>query len=261
MTNEEVFAAWSPEDSPWSTWVKPVLFAHLHDALILPASSEVRPDLAWAPPETERCALVLDLPGDEGVWMGAELAGLSYRPVPLFNAIPIPVHVLALSSFKPLTLGAVNVFPILSALRLVTAKLSATPVPVTAPPAFLLDANRHGGPTKPTIGMFDNRSVCFTTDFPSANFMRSQGINRVLLVQRKRFEPQTDLAHVLRRWQDGGLILERMRIESPMLREEFQVSRPHWYGTMFQRVLTALGLRRAPSGGFGAWLQDTSSGG
>src|SRR5262249_25610457 len=52
---------------------------------------------------------------------------------------------------------------------------------------------------------FDNRSISFTTDFPSANFLAAHGIARVMLVQKSSAEPQPDLAHSLRRWQDGGV--------------------------------------------------------
>lgn len=260
MTKEEIFAAWAPEKSPWSTWAKPVLFAHFREEFRQPPSNEVRLDVSWVPSAGERCALVLDLPGDEGVWVGASLAECGYQPVPLYNAIPQPVHFLALNAVTNLAIGAVNVFPILSALQLAAVRLARTSIPPTAPPAFLLDANRHGGGNRPIEGMFDNRSVCFTTDFPSANILRSKGIDRVLLVQRERIEPQDDLAHVLRRWQDGGLVLERMQIEVPVSRGRFQAARPRWYGTMFQRALVAVGLRRAPSGGFGAWMPTSSAG-
>jgi len=84
---------------------------------------------------------------------------------------------------------------------------------------------------------------------------------RVLLIQHNRLEPQTDLAHVLRRWQDGGLSIERMRIDRPIERKSFKVTRPSWYGAMFQRALAAFGLHRASGGGFGAWMPDSSSGG
>jgi len=46
---------------------------------------------------------------------------------------------------------------------------------------------------------FDNRSVCFTTDFPSANFLSAQRVGGVVLVQQTGTRPQLDLAHVLRR--------------------------------------------------------------
>jgi len=108
---------------------------------------------------------------------------------------------------------------------------------------------------------FDNRSVSFTTDFPSAIFLASQGIQRVMLVQRNGLEPQPDLAHSLRRWQDGGVKLERFQIDRSSRPESFEVARPSWYGAMFQRVLSQMGLMRSGSGGFGAWIPDSSSGG
>ncbi len=40
MTNEEIFAAWSPEVSIWSIWAKPVLFAHLGTGFALPQNAE-----------------------------------------------------------------------------------------------------------------------------------------------------------------------------------------------------------------------------
>ncbi len=86
MTNEEIFAAWSPENSLWATWAKPVLFAHLDRACALPPSAETARDVVWSPATDQKFALVLDLPGEEGVWLGVALAGRGYRPMPLYNA-------------------------------------------------------------------------------------------------------------------------------------------------------------------------------
>src|SRR5260370_26469102 len=108
---------------------------------------------------------------------------------------------------------------------------------------------------------FDNRSISFATDFPSANFLASQGIQRVMLVQTSSAQPQSDLAHSLRRWQEGGLKLERLTLDPPSRPEPFEVARPSWYGAMFQRVLSSIGLRRSRGGGFGAWVPDSSAGG
>ncbi len=106
-----------------------------------------------------------------------------------------------------------------------------------------------------------NRSISFTSDFPSSHFLAAHGIQRVLLIQKDRLEPQADLAHSLRRWQEGGLQLERVRLDGASTPEPFQVARPPWYGAMFQRILSSLGFRRAAGGGFGAWLPDASAGG
>jgi hypothetical protein len=260
MNKEEIFSIWAPEKSIWSRWAKPVLFAHLNSALSHIPVTNAPGDVGWSPPPDERVAIVLDLPGAEGVLIGLALAGRGYRPVPLYNALPLPFGQTLLSPATISRVAAVDVLPIISALRTGAKLLAQSTLPSDAPPAFLLDANRKG--TRKMIpDEFDNRSVSFTTDFPSANFLASQSIQRVLLVQKQVLEPQADLAHTLRRWQDGGLMLERLRLEPLSPREPFEVARPAWYGVMFQRVLSAIGLRRSSAGGFGAWVPDTSAGG
>src|SRR5437879_1661239 len=90
MNKEEVYTAWVPDAPPWSRWAKPVLFAYLDPAQSSVAITQLAGDLTRIPPSTERVALVLDLPGAEGVLAGVELAARGYRPVPLYNSIPLP---------------------------------------------------------------------------------------------------------------------------------------------------------------------------
>lgn len=259
--NTEIFSLWAPEDSPWSVWVKPVLFAHLGSAVSRLPLAETAGDVSWAPPASARVAIVLDLPGAQGALIGIALASRGYRPVPLYNALPVPFGQRMLDPATGKSVVAVDVFPILSALRKGAEELAQIQLPSDAPPVFLLDANRRGEGRQMKPGEFDNRSISFTTDFPSANFLAAHRIERVLLVQKDRDEPQPDLAHSLRRWQDGGLSLERKRLDLPGAAIRFKVARPWWYGAMFQRVLAAVGLGRSPKGGFGAWLTESSSGG
>lgn len=248
MNREEIFSAWALEESPWSPWVKPVLFAHIEtDGSDIP-SVATQVDVSWAPPSSENVALVLDLREAEGVLAGVALAGLGYRPVPLYNALPGPVH-----QYLSTPVAAVPVVPIIRALRDGAKQLAQFGLPAAAPPAFLLDANRSGDTRTVHPDAFDNRSICFTTDFPSANFLASRAIRRAMLVQRDKVEAQPDLAHILRRWQDGGIALERKTIDLPARPEPFEIARPSWYGAMFQRALISIGFRRSWSGGFGAW--------
>jgi hypothetical protein len=261
MTKEQIFSVWASEESAWSRWVKPVLFAHISPELTQLAAMEPVPDPGWSALAAEQTALVLDLPGAEGVFAGIALARRGYRPIPLYNAVPAPVTSRVLEPLSSPRATAVDVLPIIAALKggaqeLVTLKLAPD-----APPAFLLDANRAGDGRRIGPGEFDNRSVSFTTDFPSANFLCSRGIRRVILVQKIRSDPQRDLAHSLRRWQEGGISLERKRLDAPGPPVAFSVSRPRWYGAMFQRALAAIGLRRARGGGFGSWVPESSSGG
>src|SRR5580765_130756 len=90
MNKVEVFSTWAPENSIWSPWAKPVLFAHLDSALSYIPVAGAPGDVSWSPPPDERVAIVLDLPGAEGVIIGLALAVRGYRPVPLYNALPLP---------------------------------------------------------------------------------------------------------------------------------------------------------------------------
>ena len=218
-------------------------------------------NLNGCPPVENKVAIVVDLPGAESALMGIALAERGYRPVPLFNAIPLPGGQPVLDPFTRRSVAAVDVLPIISALRQGAERLAGLHIAPDAPPAFLLDDNRQGGGRTMLPDEFDNRSVCFTTDFPSANFLLAQGVQRARLVQKARLNLQSDLAHVLRRWQEGGIALEIVRVDFPAQPERLEIARPSWYGAMFQRALMALGLRRARGGGFGAWIPESSAGG
>jgi hypothetical protein len=263
MNNEGVFSIWAPDDARWSRWVKPVLFAHLDSAQLLAQVpvEELPVELSWSPAIEECTAIVVDLPGAEGVRVGLKLAARGFRPVPLYNAVPLPFTARSLDPLNAGAVAAVDLLPIVAALKNGTEQLAQFNLPTDAPPAFLLDSNRHGEGRTMLPNQFDNRAVCFTTDFPSANFLRASGIERVVLIQRSRIYPLSDLAHILRRWQDGGIALERARVDFTEPRQPFEVSKPSWYGMMFQRALMALGLRRAGGGGFGSWVPVASAGG
>jgi len=256
MTKEEIFQIWAPDDSPWSPWVKPVLFAHL--GLAAEPFEIAAPDVSWTPAVSDRVALVVNLPGPEGVVTGAAVALQGYRPVPLYNALPLPWGESIHRSNPGRAVAAVDTLPILRALASSTRALAEAKLPCDAPPAFLLDYNRQGDGRKPGPGQFDNRSISFTTDFPSVIFLGAHGVHRSLLIQKEGIQP--DLAHTLRRWQDGGMKLERLRPDDGVA-ESFDAPKPSWYGVMFQRVLLQLGFHRSGAGGFGGWIPDSPGGG
>lgn len=249
-SRELLYEVWAPAASPWSPWAKPVLFSLLP---VIPAAGETPAAVVttgWAPPADGTTALVLNLPGQDGVAASLALADRGYRPVPLYNAVPPPAS-------GP-GAAAVDVLSVARALQAGTDRLGGRPLPDLAPPAFLLDRNRGGAGQAPPPNWFDNRSVCFTTDLPSGAFLRSRGIQRVVLVQPDP-DVARDLAHVLHRWQDAGLTLELLvsgRDESP---QPLRVTKPSWFGFAFARVLLALGLRTHPHGGFGGWVPEPGS--
>jgi hypothetical protein len=259
MTKEELFELWAPTGGRWSPWVKPVLFACSPEEPVLASPPAPFFDLSELPSIAEQTALVLDLPGPDGVQLGLALAAQGYRPVPLYNAIPgptLPTPVPQTQNFSAL----VNVNAIVDALRSAAPHLRTLNLSDESPPAFLLDANRRGEGQAASPGRFDNRSVSFTTDFPSATFLRAHNLQRVVLVQSGRDTPQPDLAHTLRRWQEGGLQVALKRLDYPGTPIPIEIQKPSAFGLLCQRALAALGLRRHGLGGFGGFIPTPSAG-
>lgn len=286
MNKQDVFKAWAPRDGEWSAWAKPVLFAHLGYVdyvagnIESPGAAPPPFDLSWAPRpgEGEGATLVIDLPGAAGVWAGVALSAIGYRPVPLYNACPDPGLPGRLASpaggeEAPLhrddetrradwsRVALVDVDSILRVLASAAPRLAALPLPVDAPPAFLLDADRRYGHERfPMPGRFDNRSVSFPTDFPSANLLLTRGIRRAVLVQEAGGPPQPDLAHTLRRWQESGIQIELKSLDADGPPVAYTVVKPSGFRSLWHRMLVAAGLRRNPLGGFGGTLPDPSAG-
>jgi hypothetical protein len=258
MTREEIYEAWAPPGAVWSPWVKPVLFAHMSEEWIHsrspPPPAEAPPDMRWVPEAREGIAMVVDLPGEQGVAMGLSLAELSFRPVPLYNAAPGP------SSPADALVSLVDVGAIMDAILAGTARLSSIGLPLDAPPAFLLDADRRVGVGPPSPGRFDNRSISFVTDFPSANFLLSRSIRRVIVVQTAASQPQADLAHTLRRWQKDGVEIVLKRLDDAGSSVPCALGAPSRFDLLWGRFLALLGLRRSPLGGFGGMVPTPSSG-
>ncbi len=260
MSNERIFETWAPPGGIWSGWVKPVLFSYMRGEE--PAVGHVPEvwDTSWAPVARERLALVLDLPGPEGVVAAIALAASGYRPVPLYNAIPTPMPVNLPDAGGPIPGVAVDAKSILAELYRSSGVLARAGLLPEAPPAFLLDANRRGA-FVPRPRDFDNRSVCFATDFPSAEFLKTQGIRGAVLVQASGDQPQADLGHVLRRWQEGGIELRLKRLDVAGAPVAFQVAGISAVRRVWEKVMEGLGLRRGPEKGFGRTLPEPGSGG
>lgn len=270
MTRDEIFEAWAPPGALWSQWAKPVLFAQLGktfpQAALQPAPSTAPPapfglppmmpppvlpdwrtrDVAWED-GSGGAALVLDLPGVESLALGLALTARGYRPVPMFNACLGP-H------------AACDLTGVVLALEAWAADVKSAALPADAPPAFLLDSERLVAKRPLTPGTFDNRWVVFPQDLPSATFLLSRAIRRVVVVQERATEPTHDLAHVLLRWQEAGLRIETYAVgdRAPV---RIEVKKPSGYRTLWARILVAMGLRRSAAGGFGAMIPEQSSGG
>ena len=249
MDRTETFLVWANPESPWSPWVKPVLFAFEYDdsSATTPAPTM---DLGWLPVGDPSLALVVDLPGADGVEVGMVLARRGYRPIPLYNALPAPLGGGMVSRV------AVDVLPILAQLRASTDALSALPLSADAPPAFLLDANRRHARFALKVGDFDNRAVCFSTDFPSAERMLESGISRAIVIERRN-GPDVDLARVLAGWEAAGIELLRYDLARAAGPEPLRAPAPRWWQSLWYALTVPLGLRRSSLGGFGAIVHST----
>jgi hypothetical protein len=272
LSREEAFDLWAGSASPWCVWSKPILLAYLPAELTADAAEpRVSPKaLPSAPPADGSVIVVVDLPGVESVRVGETLAHAGFRPIPLFNAVPGPWWSRdrdSRASFRPV----VDVWPIVDAIEQVTLRLRERleGLPSAAPPAFLLDSNRRLGET-PRPGDFDNRSVSLPTDFPSAVFLQSRGVTRVIVVydsaDRTSVEsgqPASDLAHTLLRWQNAGIAILACPLDESLCGADpapIVLTRPSWFGMIWHGALSVLGLRRNPLGGFGGTLPVPSGG-
>ena len=255
MNGRELFDLWAPPDAVWSRWAKPVLFAEWPPPLWFsraaepeaPASVEEAAPVPDIPLDLS-LAVVVDLPGAGAVQTGLALARRGYRPVPSFNGGDHP--------------GAlVDVEPILRALVAGAGSLGGLQLSPEAPPAFLLDSRRQSPGGTPEPGRYDNRWLAFPQDFPSASFLLSRRIHRVLLIQEPgKTQPADDLAHGLRRWQEAGIemLLLHPGEGAPAA---FQVAKPPRFRNLFYRALATLGLRRNSAGGFGSVIPVPGSSG
>ncbi len=246
MDRSAFYKTWAPDPVVWSRWVKPAFFLQIQPSL---TTAQGRGEIEgteppWLSSVSDRTAVIVDLPGVEGIRLGLGLAMKGYRPIPLYNAWDHPKAVL-------------NLKPLHEALVSATEELRRISIPENAPPAFLLDADRMYG--FPIPGKFDNRWIVFPQDFPSARFLISNDIKRVLLI--KSYDGlKDDLIHVLRRYQDDGLSLSAVHPQGDRP-AELSTPKPSWYRSALYRVTAYTKYRRSNAGGFGGIVPEPSSGG
>ena len=251
MDMQQLFETWAPPGSVWSRWAKPALFADKAASSVMelspPPPASPREETRLRVLEDSATAFVLDLPGAQSAELGLALARVGYQPVPLFNTADHPAAV-------------VSVRPILDQLKAGAEEVGRLGTRPGAPPAFLLDSGRGTG--TPSPGKFDNRWIVFPQDFPSATFLLSQGVHRVVLLQEKQRgeQPQPDLAHVLRRWQEAGV---EIYLQDPSADEPprpLTVQRPSSFRSLAYRAFALFGLKRNSAGGFGSIIPVVSAG-
>jgi hypothetical protein len=241
---ESLFDLWALDGATWSPWVKPVLFSEMDESLPLSTAYEEREswDTLGFPSVGSGTALVLELPGKSALRLGVALARRGYRPVPLFNGVPHPDG------------GFVPSGAIARLLVSLAGELAQSGLPLDAPPAFVLDADRMAGGRVPTPGEFDNRWMVFPQDFPSASFLASHGIRRIVVIQRGTWIAD-DLVEVLAGHAKGGIeVLVAPPDGGPA--QQADLSKASWFRSMFYRAMVVLRLRRSSAGGFGGRVPE-----
>jgi hypothetical protein len=256
LSKEDCYRAWAPAGARWSQWVKPVLFSFVGARLIENSTNDAGSKMKSVLPVSERSAYVLELPGPEGVYRGVELARHGYHAVPLYNALPFPISEVNKDPGER-SQTTVAVERILAALYEQTPALGLCNLSVDAPPAFLLDADRRKASNRVSPGIFDNRSVCFTTDFPSAGTLSNYGIKRVILVRESnKIEP--DLLEVLLCWQQSGIDIFATRTSDSAPPTPITLRKPFIFQRLWHKMLVWFGTRRGDLGAFGGIIPSSS---
>jgi hypothetical protein len=231
----------------WSAWAKPIAFVQLEHTGIDERPAATKPP---AVPDAldHSSAIVVDLPGADAVHMGLSLATAGFRPVPLFNGTSGPSPV-------------IDVSPITRALGAGVEWLERVQLHPDAPPAFLLDSRRSSG-SELQPRMYDNRWIVLPQDFPSGALLGSRGIRSVVVIQTGSLSIAPDLAHVLRRWQESGLVIRVIDRASGRPASDVTVPKPTRFRSAWYAAIALFGLRRSNVGGFGTPVpEDTGRGG
>jgi hypothetical protein len=251
MNREEALSVWASVESPWSPWTKAVLFSFISDQINDVAISN---DDTLNVPLLQDAALVVELAGERGVEVGISLAGSGYRPIPLYNACPYELDGFdgGASQSAP---SVIDVVPIMRAIERETSNLKAIGLTGSAPPAFLLDANRKNAGFSPEMGWFDNRSIVRESDLPTADFLNQNGITRVVVIRAGKL--QSDLEAVLRKWQDAGLAIATQTPGVAWSPVEFAVPRLSFLKVWWNKFLLRFGYRLNSSGSFGRFVHGS----
>lgn len=135
--------------------------------------------------------------------------------------------------------------------------INAKALPPSAPPVFLLDADRQAAGVSPDVGWFDNRSIVRESDLPSASFLNSKNIRHVIVIRADR-HLQSDLHAVLLAWQEGGMAMQEQCPGEPWNPLSFTVRRRPALKVWWDKLLNHFGYRLNSSGSFGRFIHGSS---
>ena len=251
LSGKDLYRIWAPDESIWSRWVSPALFAPIECMHGTGASTPALASLTWPEVSTlSQAAAVIDLPGADAIRFAIALARRGYRPVPVINASPGPSSLpfsRSSAGNKSLDLNALA-----NEICAATFFLQNLSLPPTSLPAFILDSKRLSGDKEASKEIYDNRWMVFPEDFPSAAFMIERGIKQVILVQQDNWPPQTDIAGVLVKWQRSGIEVLLKVSTATDAPHKITVSAENRVIEFVHRLLISLGVSHGSVGGFGS---------
>ncbi len=243
MNREEALEIWAPRNSRWGAWTKPLLFSFMSDPL---AAQVDQIDSGWRAKVSSDAAILVELAGAEAVIAGMQLSRFGYRPIPLFNACPFGLDDSG-ANFAP---ALVDVISTMRALERNTTALYSMNLPESAPPAFLLDANRSRGPLFPSAGVFDNRSIVRESDLPSGEILKQVGIRRVILITAAD-KLSRDLRTILLSWQHDGLQIQIQRYGEEWNPTNHSIKPRNSLSVLIDRLVMWFVFRTNSQGSFG----------
>ena len=194
-TGKNAFRIWTPSDSVWSGWVKPIPFV-MYDlenqcsSLVTPLKI---PQLLYTNEVRANTAMMVDLHDISAIEEGIALAQLGYRPVPVYNGTCPPCGSIALIENR----GIMNAL-VMGAKLLENIEFSNF-----ALPTFLLDSNRVFRCRK-NSPIFDNGYDIYAQDLPSADFFIKQQISKIIVRCNNHFI-NDDIKIILYKYQQKGI--------------------------------------------------------
>ncbi|MCL2814822.1 MAG: hypothetical protein FWD23_09505 [Oscillospiraceae bacterium] len=188
MTGKDIFQTWAPAGCKWTAWARPVPFIAINDGhKIKSAMNFTIPGVNYIDKAPNNTAIILDLPGYDGIKEGIALAMSGFRPIPLYNGTNGQKGAMALVDNRAVE----------SALIWGASELEKLKIDKDAPPAFLLDSNRtHRFRLNGFV--FDNSWDLYDQDIPSPEYFINNEIDKIIV----RGETiQKDLIRILYKFQ------------------------------------------------------------
>ena len=194
MTGKEIFKIWSPPETKWTDWVRPVPFISIDTSSQSKSYLDFTfPDILYINNLPTDTALIVDLPGLASIKEGLALSKVGFRPIPIYNGTIEQTGALSTTNNTNIERGLI---------------FGATYLPEinfenNAPPVFLLDSNRTNR-FKMSISVFDNSWDIYDQDLPSAEYFLKNGIKKIIL---RGDSIQRDLSKILYKFQKKGIMI------------------------------------------------------